>query len=132
MTEYPNLGAVITQADVSTKGTGSYAADYVNWCRVTHLLHDNAPGWQFVLKAHEQTGHVWKAPDGTAYVVGCFEHINGSDTPPFPQAIMDNRNNAILLKRSRPAISQTRIAAASALLLLLSLALLGSSGRESQ
>jgi hypothetical protein len=28
-------------------------------------------------------------------VVGCFEHINGSDTPPFPQAIMDNRNNAI-------------------------------------
>ena len=99
MTEYPNLGAVITQADVSTKGTGSYAADYVNWCRVTHLLHDNAPGWQFALKAHEETGHVWKAPDGTAYVVGCFEHINGSDTPPFPQAIMDNRNNAIAFEK---------------------------------
>lgn len=99
MTDYPNLGAVITQADVSTKGTGSYAADYVNWCRVTHLLHDNAPGWQFALKAHEETGHVWKAPDGTAYVVGCFEHINGSDTPPFPQAIMDNRNNAILFEK---------------------------------
>ena len=99
MTDYPNLGAVITQADVSTKGTGSYAADYVNWCRVTHLLHDHAPGWQFALKAHEQTGHVWKAPDGTAYVVGCFEHINGSDTPPFPQAIMDNRNNAILFEK---------------------------------
>jgi len=99
MTDYPNLGAVITQADVSTKGTGSYAADYVNWCRVTHLLHDHAPGWQFALKAHEETGHVWKAPDGTAYVVGCFEHINGSDTPPFPQAIMDNRNNAILFEK---------------------------------
>jgi hypothetical protein len=99
MADYPNLGAVITQADVSTKGTGSYAADYVNWCRVTHLLHDNAPGWQFALKAHEETGHVWKAPDGTAYVVGCFEHINGSDTPPFPQAIMDNRNNAILFEK---------------------------------
>jgi hypothetical protein len=32
-------------------------------------------------------------------VVGCFEHINGSDTPPFPQAIMDNRNNAILFEK---------------------------------
>jgi hypothetical protein len=95
MTDYPNLGDVITQADVSTKGTGSYAADYVNWCRVSHLLHDHAPNWQFALKSHAETGHVWKAPDGTAYVVGCFEHINGNDTPYFPQAVMDNRNNAI-------------------------------------
>ena len=37
MTDFPNLGAVITKADVDTKGTGSYAADYVNWCRVAHL-----------------------------------------------------------------------------------------------
>lgn len=99
MTDYPNLGDVITQADVSTKGTGSYAADYVNWCRVSHLLHDHAPGWQFALKNHPDTGHVWKAPDGTAYVVGCFEHIGGSDTPYFPQAIMDNRNNAIAFEK---------------------------------
>jgi len=99
MTDYPNLGGIITQQDVSTKGTGSYAADYVNWCRVAHLLHDHAPGWQFALKAHPETGHVWKSPDGTAYVVGCFEHVNGSDTPPFPQAIMDNRNNAIAFEK---------------------------------
>ena len=99
MTDYPNLGGIITQADVSTKGTGSYAADYVNWCRVSHLLHDFSPGWQFALKAHPETGHVWKAPDGTAYVVGFFEHINGPETPAFPQAIMDNRNNAIAFEK---------------------------------
>ena len=99
MTDYPNLGGVITQADVSTKGTGSYAADYVNWCRVSHLLHVHAPGWQFALKSHPDTGHVWKAPDGTAYVVGCFEHVGGSDTPYFPQAVMDNRNNAISFEK---------------------------------
>lgn len=99
MTDYPNLGGVITQADVSTKGTGSYAADYVNWCRVSHLLHDHAPGWQFALKAHAETGHVWKSPDGTAYVVGFFEHINGHETPDFPQAVMDNRNNAIAFEK---------------------------------
>lgn len=99
MNDYPNLGDVITQADVSTKGTGSYAADYINWCRVSHLLHDHAPGWQFALKAHDETGHAWKAPDGTAYVVGFFEHINGNETPCFPQAVMDNRNNAIAFEK---------------------------------
>jgi len=99
MTDYPNLGDVITQADVSTKGTGSYAADYINWCRVSHLLHDHAPGWQFAIKSHPETGHVWKSPDGTAYVVGCFEHVNGNDTPYFPQAVMDNRNNAIAFEK---------------------------------
>ena len=99
MTDYPNLGDVITQADVSTKGTGSYAADYINWCRVSHLLHDHAPGWQFNLKAHDETGHAWKAPDGTAYVVGFFEHVTGYETPFFPQAVMDNRNNAIAFEK---------------------------------
>ena len=99
MTDYPNLGDVITQADVSTKGTGSYAADYINWCRVSHLLHDHASGWQFILQPNAETGHVWKAPDGTAYVVGYFEHIEGSCTPWFPQAVMDNRNNAIAFEK---------------------------------
>ena len=46
---FPNLGSVITTDDVSQKGTGSYKADYVNWCRVAHLLQDHAPGWHFIL-----------------------------------------------------------------------------------
>jgi len=93
---FPNLGNVITTDDVSQKGTGSYKADYVNWCRTMHLLHDHAPGWQFHLHIDVTLGsHVWKAPNGTAYVVGYFTGPNGERTPDFPQAIMDNRNNAI-------------------------------------
>jgi hypothetical protein len=93
---FPNLGNVITTDDVSQKGTGSYKADYVNWCRTMHLLHDHAPGWQFVIAEHPISNeHVFKAPNGTAYVVGYFSGPNGERTPDFPQAIMDNRNNAI-------------------------------------
>ena len=93
---FPNLGNVITTDDVSQKGTGSYKADYVNWCRTMHLLHDHAPGWQFVIAEHPISNeHVFKAPNGTAYVVGFFLGPDGDRTPDFPQAIMDNRNNAI-------------------------------------
>jgi hypothetical protein len=91
----PNLGDVITASDVSSKGTGSYAAEYVNWCRVAHLLHVNAPGWQFHLRATPDGAHVWKAPNGTGYVVGYFTGPNGTETPDFPQAVMDNRNKAV-------------------------------------
>lgn len=92
---FPNLANVITTDDVSQKGTGSYKADYVNWCRTMHLLHDHAPGWQFHLAHYVDSSHVWQAPNGTAYVVGYFSGPNGERTPDFPQAIMDNRNNAI-------------------------------------
>jgi hypothetical protein len=92
----PNLGSVITAADVDKKGTGSYAADYVNWCRTAQLLREHAPGWQFHLRSATPEGqHVWKAPNGTGYVVGFFEGPGGVITPDFPQAVMDNRNAAI-------------------------------------
>jgi hypothetical protein len=94
MTDIPNLGGVITPDDISRKGTGSYTADYVNWAKIAHLLHQNANGWQFSLRPSPEGGHVWRAPNGTAYVVGYF--TNGVDeTPDFPQACMDNRNSAI-------------------------------------
>ena len=93
---FPNLGDVITTDDVSTKGSGSYKADYINWARTMHLLHLYAPGWQFNLHLDVTLGgHVWKAPNGTAYVVGYFTGPDGQRTPDFPQAVMDNRNNAI-------------------------------------
>lgn len=98
MTDYPQLGGVITPDDISTKGSGSYAADYVNWAKIAHLLHVHAPGWQFELVREADGGHVWKAPDGSGYVVGRF--FNGTDcTPDFPQACMDNRNNPIPFER---------------------------------
>ena len=98
MTDFPQLGGVISPDDISTKGSGSYAADYVNWAKIAHLLHVHAPGWQFTLSAAPDGGHVWKAPDGTGYVVGYF--ANGDQvTPDFPQACMDNRNNPIPFER---------------------------------
>jgi len=96
---FPNLGNVITTDDVSQKGTGSYKADYVNWCRTMHLLHEHAPGWQFCLAHYADASHAWEAPNGTAYVVGYFTGPNGERTPDFPQAIMDNRNNAIAYEK---------------------------------
>tara|TARA_Y100000356_G_scaffold131609_1_gene135572 strand:- start:1043 stop:1747 length:705 start_codon:yes stop_codon:yes gene_type:complete len=96
---FPNLGDVITTDDVSQKGSGSYKADYVNWCRTMHLLHVHAPGFQFHLAHYVDSGHVWKAPNGTAYVVGYFTGPDGQRTPDFPQAVMDNRNNAIAFEK---------------------------------
>lgn len=98
-TTIPQLGDVITSEDVSTKGTGAYKAEYVNWARVAHLLHCHAAGWQFHLRPTADGQHVWQAPDGTAYVVGYFTSPTGETTPDFPQAIMDNRNNAIPFDR---------------------------------
>ena len=92
---FPNLSNVITTDDVSQKGTGSYRADYVNWCRVSKLLLDNAPGWRFHIVHAADGGHVWKAPNGTGYVVGCFTGPDGVRTPDFPQAIMDHKNKPV-------------------------------------
>ena len=92
---FPNLSNAITTDDVSQKGTGSYRADYVNWCRVSKLLLDKAPGWQFHLAHYVDSGHVWKAPNGTGYVVGYFTGPNGERTPDFPQAIMDHKNKPV-------------------------------------
>ena len=96
---FPNLGNVITTDDVSQKGTGSYKADYINWCRVSHLIQSHAPGWQFHLAHYVDSSHVWKAPNGTAYLVGYFTGPNGERTPDFPQAVMDNRNNPVAYEK---------------------------------
>ena len=92
---FPNLSSVITTDDVSQKGTGSYRADYVNWCRVSKLLLEHCPGWQFHLAHYVDGGHVWKAPNGTGYVVGYFSGPNGERTPDFPQAVMDHKNKPV-------------------------------------
>ena len=95
----PNLGSVITGADITQKGTGSYAADYVNWCRTAQLLREHAPGWQFHLRSTPEGQHVWRAPNGTGYVVGFFESPGGITTPDVPQAVMNNRNEAVQMDK---------------------------------
>ena len=99
LTPPPDLGGIITTADIEVKGTGAYQASYVNWARIAHLLHVHAPGWQFHLVPTANGEHVHRAPDGTGYVMGQFTSPEGFTTASFPQAVMDNRNNAIPLER---------------------------------
>ena len=91
----PNLAGVITKADVDTKGTGSYAASYVNWAKVAHLLHEHAPGWDFHLRPALDGNLLHKAPDGTAFVVGEFIGPEDERLASFPFPCMDHRNNPI-------------------------------------
>jgi hypothetical protein len=95
----PNLAGVITKADVDTKGTGSYAASYVNWAKVAHLLHEHAPGWDFHLRPAFDGNLLHQAPDGTAFVVGYFDGPDGETLADFPFPCMDNRNNPIQLEK---------------------------------
>ena len=100
MSAIPNLWGVISPEDVSQKGGGNYAADYVNWALTMSLMHKHAPGWTFELRTfgaeNVQQQSVHRAPDGSAYLVGRWVNLeNGMITPDFPQSIMDNRNRPI-------------------------------------
>jgi len=95
----PNLAGVITKADVDTKGSGSYAASYVNWAKVAHLLHEHAPGWDFHLRPALDGTLLHQAPDGTAFVVGEFIGPEDERLASFPFPCMDNRNNPIQLEK---------------------------------
>lgn len=88
----PDLSGVIKPQDVSEKGTGNYKAEYVNWARVAHILHQHAPGWQFHLVPDANGGFVHKAPNGTGFVMGHFVSPEGHPTADFYQSVMDNRN----------------------------------------
>jgi len=100
----PNLWGVIRPDDISQKGNGNFKADYMNWALTSHLMHEHAPGWDFELvEWNDQSGQpqsVYKAPDGSAYVVGRWCLI-GTDiqTQKFPQACMDHRNNPVPYER---------------------------------
>ena len=104
----PNLAGVITKADIDTKGSGSYAASYVNWAKVAHLLHEQAPGWEFHLQPTKDDSLIWPAPDGTAYVIGYFTGPDDQATADFPFPAMDNRNAPIAFdKVSARTLSDT-------------------------
>ena len=96
--EIPNLAGVIDAKDVHTKG-GGFAAKYMAWAKISQLLHEHAPGWQFHLKINQQTGHVWNAPDGSGYLVCCFTNPTGEQTADFLFPVMDHRNNPIPVEK---------------------------------
>ena len=92
---YPNLAGIITKDDVYSKGNGNYAASYVAWARIANHLHTHASGWEFHLKPTRDGDHIWKAPDGTGYLIGYFTGPGDEATADFPFPIMDNRNNPV-------------------------------------
>ena len=92
--ELPNLAGVITKQDVESKGSGSYKADYISWARTMQLLHQHAPGWLPDAVLADGGGLLHCCPNG-CYLLIRFVHTDGSATPAVPQAVMDNRMNAI-------------------------------------
>ena len=95
---YPNLKGVAHREDVEQVRAGSYTADYLNWSRTMQLLRDNAPGWLPDLVATSDGGFVHRGGVG-GFLLIRFVHQSGDATPGFPQAIMDNRNQAIALDK---------------------------------
>ena len=95
MTEIPNLAGVATKDLVEQIGGGKFSASYINWARTINLLHQHAPGWLVNYVTNNDGGLVHKAPGMGGYLLIGFEHVDGTSTPPLPQAVMDHRNNAI-------------------------------------
>lgn len=95
--EIPNLAGVATKELVEHIGAGKFQASYINWSRTVNLLREHAPGWLPEIVPNDSGGWLHRAPVG-AYLLIRFR--NGDDvTPAVPQAVMDNRNNAIPLER---------------------------------
>lgn len=93
--ELPNLAGVVTKDLIESIGSGNYRADYVNWARTMQLLHQHAPGWCVESIPNNDGGLVHRAPGEGGYLMIQFRHIDGTTTPPVPQAVMDNRNKSI-------------------------------------
>ena len=100
--ERPNLESIIQPSDVYEKA----GRKYCKWSRIAYYLNNHAKGWNFQLKLNSESptspsffDAVWKAPDGSGYLMCYFTDPNGGETGLFPYSIMDTRNNPIKLER---------------------------------
>lgn len=93
MAEIPNLAGYATDNLVEQIG-GSFKASYINWARTLQMLRDYAPGWMPESVMASNGSLIHEAPVG-GYLLIQFRHVDGTVTPPVPQAIMDSRNAAI-------------------------------------
>ena len=100
--ERPNLENVIKHEDVYEKA----GRKYCKWARIAFYLNKHAKGWNFQLKLPPESptspsffDAVWKAPDGSGYLMCYFTDPQGGETGLFPYAILDNRNNPIKIDR---------------------------------
>lgn len=94
MADFPNLAGVATKDLVEKIGSGKFSAAYINWSRTLNLLRTHAPGWTASCITADDGGLLHRAPVG-AYLLIQFVHVDGTETPAVPQAVMDHRNNAI-------------------------------------
>ena len=94
MAEIPNLAGVATKDLVEKIGSGKFSAAYINWSRTLNLLRTHAPGWTASCITATDGGLLHRAPVG-AYLLIQFVHVDGTETPAVPQAVMDHRNSAI-------------------------------------
>ena len=94
MAEIPNLAGVATKDLVEKIGSGKFSAAYINWSRTLNLLRTHAPGWTASCITAADGGLLHRAPVG-AYLLIQFVHVDGTETPAEPQAVMDHLNNAI-------------------------------------
>ena len=100
--ERPILDNIIQPSDVYEKA----GRKYCKWARIAFYLNKHAKGWNFQLKLPPESptspsffDAVWKAPDGTGYLMCYFTDTNGGETGLFPYSIMDNRNFPIKLEK---------------------------------
>lgn len=98
MAEIPQLKGLVTKDMVKSIGTGRYAAEYVPWSKIAELMQKHAPGWMPECVPNRDGDILHKAPVG-GYLQIRFIHIDGTATPAFQQAVMDNRHAAIAYEK---------------------------------
>ena len=103
----PDLSGLITKEDVNhievktqrkDGSWGSYQIDYTSWAKVSQLLKQHAPGWEFHLRQSESSNYVWAAPDGSGFFVCYFTGPENQQTADFPFPIMNHKNFPVPFK----------------------------------
>ena len=100
--ERPILDNIIQPSDVFDIA----GRKYCKWARIAFYLNKHAKGWNFQLRLPSESlsnpsffDAVWKAPDGSGYLMCYFTDPNGGETGLFPYSIMDSRNNPIKFEK---------------------------------
>lgn len=94
MAEVPQLKGLITEDMVKKIGSGSYAAEYCPWSKIAELMQVHAAGWMPECVPNPEGDILHRAPVG-GYLQIRFVHLDGTATPAFQQAVMDNRHKSI-------------------------------------
>ena len=94
MAELPLLKGRVSKDMVKKIGSGSYAAEYVPWSKIAELMQVHAPGWMPECVPNKDGDILHRAPVG-GYLQIRFVHIDGTATPAYQQAVMDNRHKSI-------------------------------------